>query len=98
MKFKVVLDSHNSAFEKPWKAIPFHKWALKKADVVLVHNDQLLNKIIDNSYYRRINFKVLNDRLIDYKVRKDDLQKACYFLVVSTFSNDEPMAILLRWL
>ena len=34
--------------------------------------------------------------MIDFKVRKDDFQKACYFLIISTFSNDEPMAILLE--
>jgi len=96
IKFKVVLDSHNSAFEKPWKFIPFHKWALEKADAVLIHNDQLLYSIIDDPYYKSINFKVLNDKLIDYKVKKNDLQKTIYFLVISTFNFDEPMDILLE--
>lgn len=93
-KYKTVIDSHNGAFEKPWDSVPFYKWILRKADIVIVHNQQLLNKLRNNDSYRQINFKLLNSRLSDYSDIKKEVKP--YTLIVSTFSGDEPMDILLE--
>jgi len=95
-KFKIVIDSHNGAFEKPWVSIPFHRWAMKQADVVLVHNNQLFNELIDNVNYKKVNFRILNSKISEFpNVKKED-QKIPYILVITTFSGDEPMDILLE--
>lgn len=93
-RYKTVIDSHNGAFEKPWDSIPFYKWILRKADIVIVHNQQLKNNLLINEDYRKINFKLLNSRLSDYTDIKKDVKS--YILVVSSFSGDEPMEILLE--
>lgn len=93
-KYKTVIDSHNGAFEKPWDSVPFYKWILRKADIVIVHNQQLLNNLRNNDSYKQINFKLLNSKLSDYSDIKKDVKP--YILIVSSFSGDEPMEILLE--
>lgn len=96
-KFKTVIDSHNGAFEKPWDTIPFYGWVLKNADIVLVHNEHLLSKLLQIKKYKGVNFKILNSRLSDYShIKKSESDAQPYILVVTTFSGDEPMDILLK--
>jgi len=96
-KFKTVIDSHNGAFEKPWDRIPFYGWILKNADIVIVHNEHLLSKLLQVKKYKGVNFKILNSRLSDYShIRKSESDAQPYILVVTTFSGDEPMDILLK--
>ncbi len=98
-KYKTVVDSHNGAFEKPWKSIPFYRWSLRKADIVILHNKQIFKRMDQNDSYNGINFKILNSRLSEFAdVKKENLIGEPYFLVVSTFSGDEPMDILLEGL
>ena len=89
--FKVMVDSHNAAFEKPWKHIPFNKWALRHADIVTIHNNQLLYNLKKNTKYSGINFKVLNSSLTDFSKFKKDDQGPPYILIITTFSVDEPV-------
>lgn len=93
--FKVMVDSHNAAFEKPWAQIPLYKWSLRHADVVTIHNHQLLNNLKNDIVYSGINFKVLNSRLTDFSNFKKTDQVQPYILIVTTFSVDEPVKTLL---
>lgn len=95
-KFKTVIDSHNGAFEKPWVNTPFHIWALRKATIVTIHNKVLFDRLTSDKNFRNINFKILNSRLSDFPSDlKENLQEK-YFLVISSFSGDEPMEIVLK--
>ena len=82
--------------KKPWVSVPFfRKWALKNADIVTVHNTQLYNRL--RKSYINVNFKILNSRLAKFdKVLDETGEDKPYFLVVSAFSADEPMEILLK--
>lgn len=40
---KLVADCHNAMFRPPWSRVPFGLSALGKCDLVLVHNDAVLN-------------------------------------------------------
>ena len=95
-KYKILIDSHNGAFEKPWVSVPFHKWAMKHADLVLVHNNQLLNELKDDLNYKNVNFMMLNSKIAEFSEIKKEEQTSSYILVITTFSGDEPMEILLE--
>jgi glycosyltransferase involved in cell wall biosynthesis len=41
---KIIADCHNAQFRKPWSHFPFALWSLKRADVILVHNEALLSQ------------------------------------------------------
>lgn len=90
-KIKIAVDSHNGAFEKPWVSIPLHKWALRNSDIVIVHNKNLYSNLINNHYFKNINFKILNSRLSDFTSFKNESLTEKYFLVVTTFAGDEPV-------
>lgn len=96
LKFKSVIDSHNGAFERPWVNLPLHLWALKSADLVTVHNNILFNQLFSDEKFLGIKFRVLNTRLAEFPNHLKESQQEIYFLVVSSFSNDEPMDILLE--
>jgi len=91
---KVIADSHNGAFSKPWQNFPLHKWALKKADIVLIHNMQLLERLLSDKSYLGVNFRHLNSRLSS--LNNKIILTPPYILVVSSFAADEPMEVLLE--
>ncbi len=95
-KIKVVLDSHNGAFEKPWVSIPFHSWALRKADLVTIHNNQLHTNLKDLANFQKVNFKILNSKLADYSGIKKNEQESSHFLIITSFAVDEPVNELLE--
>lgn len=95
-RIKVVSDTHNGAFEEPWFSVPLHKWALKKANLVIVHNQQLFNELKNKADLKSVHFKVLNSRITDFSSVKKEIQPEKYFLIISTFHGDEPMDRLLE--
>ena len=98
LKFKTVIDSHNGAFEKPWVNTPFHIWALRNATIVTIHNSILFNRLTSDKKFSNINFKILNSKLSEYPSGLKDKSQEKYFLIISSFSGDEPMEILLQGL
>lgn len=97
LPIKVLADSHNGAFSSPWKNFPLHKWALRRADVVIIHNKQLLERLKSDPLYSGINFSLLNSKLSNYNyVSKKRDNSEPYILVVCTFAGDEPMELLLQ--
>lgn len=98
LKIKTVIDSHNGAFEKPWVNVPFHIWSLRKANVVTIHNQELFNRLISNKKFSGIKFMILNSRMSEFPGISKAYKEDKYFLVISSFSADEPMDILLEGL
>lgn len=98
LKFKTVIDSHNGAFEKPWVNTPFHIWALRNATIITIHNSILFNRLTSDKKFSNINFKILNSKLSEYPSGLKDKSQEKYFLIISSFSGDEPMDILLQGL
>ena len=43
---KVVADCHNKMFRPPWSRVPFGVGCLKRCDLVLVHNDDVLQQAL----------------------------------------------------
>ncbi len=98
LKFKTVIDSHNGAFEKPWVNTPFHIWALRNATIITIHNSVLFNRLTSDKKFSNINFKILNSRLSEFPSNLKEKSQEKYFLIISSFSADEPMEILLQGL
>jgi hypothetical protein len=96
VSYRVLVDSHNGAFEKKWFNFPLHKWALRNADVVTVHNRQLYEKLVKDKTLKGVNFNILNSRLTDFSYIRKESQKEPYIFVVNTFSVDEPIEIVLE--
>jgi len=96
LKYKVIIDSHNGAFEPPMSTFPFHLQTLIKADLVIVHNYQLKEFLEQNKKFEGVKFYVLNDPLPRFEEKSFSSDKEKYFLVVTTFHGDEPMEILLE--
>ncbi|AFH50168.1 Hypothetical protein IALB_2465 [Ignavibacterium album JCM 16511] len=95
IKFKTAIDTHNGAFENPWIKIPLHKWSLKNADIVTIHNEILHQNLLSTGKFNGINFLVINSRLSDsLEVSNRNFEN--YFLIISSFSSDEPIQILLE--
>ncbi len=91
-----MVDSHNGAFQRPWSIFPFHKWALRNADLVSIHNTQLYSRLLGDPFYKKINFKILNSKLSEFQHVKKEKQLKPYFLIITTFAGDEPMEVLLE--
>jgi glycosyltransferase involved in cell wall biosynthesis len=96
--YKVLIDSHNGAFEGMWKNFILHKWALRNADIVSVHNKQLIERLLNDYSYKNINFKILGSKFSDFSRTGKEPQKQAYILAVITFAIDEPVEILLEGL
>jgi glycosyltransferase involved in cell wall biosynthesis len=96
IKYKTVIDSHNGAFEKPWVNLPFHTWALRHSNIVIVHNNQVFKEVTDEKNFQNINFKKLGSKPSDFDIKERKTEESPYFLVIATFHNDEPMEILLK--
>lgn len=96
LKFKTVIDSHNGAFQNPWVKVPFHNWALANAEIILVHNEILFERLKANNILFNNNFRILNDKLSEFNSNLKEISPQKYILVVSSFSPDEPMQMLLE--
>ncbi|MDH3267267.1 MAG: hypothetical protein OEM46_00290 [Ignavibacteria bacterium] len=89
--FKVVVDSHNGAFERPWVSIPFHKWALDESDLVIVHNSELYNNLKRNPTFKDVKLKILNSRLSEFPGITKNQNGDPYMFVITSYSGDEPV-------
>ncbi len=88
---KLIIDAHNGAFMNPWIKIPSYLHILKKASLVLVHNDEFENYLI--SKYRGVNFFTLPDKLPDFglSLKLNNSHEEKYFFVILSFASDEPV-------
>lgn len=92
---KIVCDCHNAFFDGIWDKIPGYDILLKNSDVLLVHNDEYSNYLKFKRPYGT--FFSLPDKLIDYKSGgKPSISYNPYFLIILSFSDDEPIDNILR--
>lgn len=89
-----LIDGHNSAFLKPWIKVPFYNIALREAKLVLVHNLELFTFL--SKKYLHYNFTVLPDPLPNFNSSNNKISEPNekYFLVILSFSSDEPINLL----
>jgi len=94
-KRKLVIDAHNGSFRKRWISVPFFITVMQRADVVLVHNDELEKSLRDS--YHNINFFNLPDKIPELSVQEEPAEKSkCdYLLVVLAYNYDEPVKEIL---
>lgn len=90
---KLIIDAHNSAFLSPWIKVPLYKRVLSKAEKVLVHNLELLQYL--NEKYNEYNFHLLPDPLPKFNIPAESYGHP-YFLIICSFSDDEPIEIILK--
>lgn len=94
---KLIVDTHNSAFLRPWVSVPLYKRVMKNALLVLTHNVEL-NNYLARKYYG-YNFFVLPDPLPNFINNKNQTVLGIdkkYFLVILSFSPDEPVELIFR--
>ena len=95
LKYKLVIDAHNGAFESPMINIPFTKYSLSKATAVIVHNNSLRFFLGGKKEFKNCSFFTLNDPLPQIPVySSEDIGN--YILIVTTFHGDEPIEIVLE--
>jgi hypothetical protein len=86
-KKKLIIDSHNSSFSKPWINVPFYESLLERADAELM-------KYL-SSKFPKVNFYLLPDKLPEYSFQKKSNSEK-YILISASHSEDEPLDEILE--
>lgn len=96
-RVKLIVDAHNSAFLRPWISVPLYKRIMKNASLILIHNVELYNYLA-RKYYG-YNLFVLPDPIPNFVNNKNqtflEIDKK-YFLVILSFSPDEPVELIFK--
>lgn len=93
-EMRVVLDCHNGILRSEWKRIPLVGHAMREADLVLTHNDNVKNKV-DSEF--RVDSYVLGDPILDVfpsetmKSKKNGLKT---IMIPCSFREDEPIEFI----
>jgi glycosyltransferase involved in cell wall biosynthesis len=90
---RIVADCHNAMIRPLWLKIPFCRYLLAKADVNLVHNEDVLQKAIELDIEPN-NILVLEDRPAQLETNNKGQStefKSPWVLFPSSFSVDEPV-------
>lgn len=90
------IDAHNGAFEKPFINFPFVLKAFRNAKFIIVHNDPLREFLEGSKNFLNCKFFTLNDPFPNIPNLSDNNIVKNYFLIVTTFHNDEPIDIALQ--
>ncbi len=94
-KFKILLDCHNAALRSPWIDTPFFAHSAKRADAVIVHNDDIAAKARD-LLLDGTNIIVLEDPPSTLRVDSASGAVGDYILVPCSFADDEPVDMVLE--
>jgi glycosyltransferase involved in cell wall biosynthesis len=97
-RIRVVADLHNAALRLPWSAFPLNRFMLRRADVVLVHNHQVVDAAIRIGVLPS-RLRVLRDRVPVFtapRVDPNDGDAAAIIVMPCSFHADEPVAEVLR--
>lgn len=95
---KVIADCHNAQLRLPWKSFPLARWSISRADVILVHNDDVLAES-KQQHWPQHKVLVLEDVPATGQVRGapegvlDYLRRSKPWVVFpGSFAADEPIA------
>lgn len=102
-KVQVVADCHNAQLRDPWVSFPLAQWSLARADVVLVHNHEMLAQA-QRLGWPRERLLVLEDvppggqadRGPSGLARKHLAAPKPWVVFPGSFAADEPIAELLQ--
>ena len=94
-KFKIIGDAHNSFFRKKWLFFPFMRSAVKRIDLLVVHNNEVLLEL-KNIFGDYDHFLVLEDKpfVFSNKNNGDYIYKSGVVFPCS-FDEDEPIEVVL---
>lgn len=93
-KKKIIVDCHNQFFTKLWEKTPGYSYLLRKANIVLVHNDDIYEYL--SRKYIGPKFYPLPDKIVgsfkDCFIKEDKP----YLLIVASYNYDEPLEMILQ--
>lgn len=93
--FKIVADCHNATFRPPWSTLPGYKKALRSADVILVHNSEIADRIRQQK--PGMDIHVLEDPpAIVRAAAARAIAGRPFVLIPCSFHDDEPVDALLE--
>ncbi len=100
-KCSMIIDAHTGAFNKPWTLLkPLNKLAMRKADLVIVTNNDLKSKVMKDY---NVDSKVLEDKIPDFNVtsipaykEKDNSPYSFSVAFICSFAYDEPLENLIQ--
>jgi glycosyltransferase involved in cell wall biosynthesis len=95
-KCSMIIDAHTGAFNRPWTFLkPLNKLAMRKADLVIVTNNDLKTKVMKDY---SVDSRVLEDKVPDFSVlpiptykEKDDSPYSFSVAFICSFAYDEPL-------
>ncbi len=90
-KYRMAVDCHNAAFEKPWIRVPFYLSMLCTADLVIVHNDEWLDYL--QKQYPDVPLFCLPDPIPEFPEKQTT---GSHVLISMSYSRDEPVCEVLE--
>lgn len=97
--YRIVADCHFGAFIRRWTRVPGTIWAVNRADVILVHNEESF-PIADGLGVDRSKVVMLEDpppaHLPAGSPRVANEETQPYVLVPCSFNEDEPIPVLME--
>jgi len=92
-KVFVIADCHNNIFyDSLWSKFPFLIYCLSKFDVVIAHNDCVLNHM-EKKFSNLANIIVIKDLVPNFECKEDAffLEKRNYTFIPCSLGEDEPV-------
>ncbi|ELK44322.1 glycosyltransferase, partial [Halobacillus sp. BAB-2008] len=95
---KIISDCHNGQFRSPWLNFPFSiKLINFCSEIIIVHNDDLLNEVKDKKILNLEKVHVLEDNLpIPSESIKIEKPEENLVLFPASFNSDEPISELVE--
>ena len=91
-RVKVVVDCHNPAFRPPWDRWPLAAWSINRADLIVLHNDEVTQRAIAFGLDAS-RIAILEDRPADLPAcNPHALAPDPRVLFMTWFHPDEPIA------
>lgn len=94
-RFKIVLDCHNASLRAPWLSTPLFALACRASDLLIVHNEEVLQQIPPALVGGHTSIVVLEDPPSSFENETPDLPLENFVLVPCSFHDDEPIEMVL---
>ncbi len=94
-KFKIILDLHNAALRRPWISTPLFAAACRSSDLLVVHNEEILQQVPRKLLRKDTSVVVLEDPPSSFEGNRPDVPIENAVLIPCSFHDDEPIDMLL---
>lgn len=94
-KFKIILDLHNAALRRPWVSIPLFGAAARASNLLVVHNEEILQQVPRELLRNDKSVIVLEDPPSSFEGERPDVPIESAVLIPCSFHDDEPIDMLL---